>query len=922
MKDKKKLKNLRKARREIVRKEWEKEEGKVEVMLDLMDKIEDLPEELNRKIYVKTTVDSQEVVKELKNVSDTILQNAQDVIGGLKIPEPVDEVSVKNLEDIAFPEYPAFPKEMVVSNLKDLKLETVKLNPIIRVMESQHNAWLTRFNNFAKALYAKEKPIFVKVLGADNRVIDTFSTVAMAGGSGFGGFQLPTYQATIQNALVTGGYPSAQTLITATGYAMKKTDFGGGVAGTEWYDGQSSTSSTGSIGKLMMYWDSTGGTMVAVTAANPLPVDATVNVTIEATGGQSLITYGKTSTGGVVAHQVSTTGEQKVFASDLDIRQLSSTGSATGDHLGLISASGTMIAISHLIARSWLLSSTGSATGDHVGVMTSTGYMMKKGDFGGGSTGPFYLGIQPISATGTIAVTQSGIWSAGRTWLLNSTGSATGDHVGLISSTGGLLSKSDFGGGSTGPFEVTSPNATGFLTQSMLATSTGGIYDGRDRSWSLATGTDSVTAIISGTVAVTQSGTWSVGRTWILNSTGSSTGDLVALVSSTGGILAKSDFGGAPATGPFDVLSDNATGFKVLTTRDWLLSSTGSATGDHIGLMSATGGLFSKTDFGAGATGPFDVLSDNATGFKVLTTRDWLLSSTGSATGDHLGIMSSTGGLLSKSDFGGGSTGPFNVLSADSTGFLSQTKLMTSTGGIYDARTRSWSLSSTGDSIDTTRSWLLSSTGSATGDHVGLISSTGGLFAKTDFASGATGPFDVLSDNATGFKVTTTRDWLLSSTGSATGDHLGIMSSTGGLLQKSDFGGGSTGPFGADLRVGSAAVTDANAVPIEMGLKTTARTTPAAINASSTGDNTIVAGTASQTIRVHKLFFTVAEKTNVTFKNGTGTNLSGAMMFTAGGSIMLNFDAEPYFITTTGNAFIINMSDGVQMSGTAYYSKS
>lgn len=105
-------------------------------------------------------------------------------------------------------------------------------------------------------------------------------------------------------------------------------------------------------------------------------------------------------------------------------------------------------------------------------------------------------------------------------------------------------------------------------------------------------------------------------------------------------------------------------------------------------------------------------------------------------------------------------------------------------------------------------------------------------------------------------------------------------------------------------------------------LATTAITTRGKIDNSGSGDVTIVAGVSLQTVRVYKIFLTVSATTNLVIKDGS-TALTGAMTFFAGGSFVLDFNpADPWFITTAGNAFVINSSASVQMSGRVYYTQS
>lgn len=93
----------------------------------------------------------------------------------------------------------------------------------------------------------------------------------------------------------------------------------------------------------------------------------------------------------------------------------------------------------------------------------------------------------------------------------------------------------------------------------------------------------------------------------------------------------------------------------------------------------------------------------------------------------------------------------------------------------------------------------------------------------------------------------------------------------------------------------------------------------AAINISASGDSTVITGGTNQIVKVYGLFFTVAGATNITFKDGT-TALSAAVVFTGNGSAMtLQINDEPYFVTTSGNNFVMNSSSAVQISGTVYY---
>jgi len=93
------------------------------------------------------------------------------------------------------------------------------------------------------------------------------------------------------------------------------------------------------------------------------------------------------------------------------------------------------------------------------------------------------------------------------------------------------------------------------------------------------------------------------------------------------------------------------------------------------------------------------------------------------------------------------------------------------------------------------------------------------------------------------------------------------------------------------------------------------------INVSSSGDNTLITG-AKGTIRVMMMLLVVNTAVNIQFKDGTGgTALTGVMNMLANGSLVLDMTSEPWFITSTGNNFVLNLSAAVQVSGRVYYAQ-
>jgi hypothetical protein len=91
------------------------------------------------------------------------------------------------------------------------------------------------------------------------------------------------------------------------------------------------------------------------------------------------------------------------------------------------------------------------------------------------------------------------------------------------------------------------------------------------------------------------------------------------------------------------------------------------------------------------------------------------------------------------------------------------------------------------------------------------------------------------------------------------------------------------------------------------------------LNISSNGDNTVIS--AGGFIKVWKFFATSAGAVNVLFKNGT-TVLGGPYILTGNGSsISLYYDGSPHFSADKGNAFIINLSGAVGLTGEVYYTQ-
>lgn len=93
----------------------------------------------------------------------------------------------------------------------------------------------------------------------------------------------------------------------------------------------------------------------------------------------------------------------------------------------------------------------------------------------------------------------------------------------------------------------------------------------------------------------------------------------------------------------------------------------------------------------------------------------------------------------------------------------------------------------------------------------------------------------------------------------------------------------------------------------------------AAINAASSGDNTIVAAVSGKCILVVGMFLLCADIVSLTVKSGASTSLTGAMPFAGKGGMVLPFQSAGHFKAAAGEALVFNLSAAVQVSGGLAY---
>lgn len=100
------------------------------------------------------------------------------------------------------------------------------------------------------------------------------------------------------------------------------------------------------------------------------------------------------------------------------------------------------------------------------------------------------------------------------------------------------------------------------------------------------------------------------------------------------------------------------------------------------------------------------------------------------------------------------------------------------------------------------------------------------------------------------------------------------------------------------------------------------------ISFSASGDNVLAAaltvpansGMRPPFMNVWEVELVVGGATSLTFKDGSGA-LTGAMPMLASGSIFLGKTDTPHYIVSPGNAFVLNSSNAVQVSGWVTYSQ-
>jgi len=105
--------------------------------------------------------------------------------------------------------------------------------------------------------------------------------------------------------------------------------------------------------------------------------------------------------------------------------------------------------------------------------------------------------------------------------------------------------------------------------------------------------------------------------------------------------------------------------------------------------------------------------------------------------------------------------------------------------------------------------------------------------------------------------------------------------------------------------------------PSDLGAE---RATGAIVSAAAAGDNVLIAGSGSTVVRVYRVLLVFGGATTAVIKSGS-TALTGTMSFQQGGTMVLDFDDEPWFTGGAGQAIRLTLGSAVQVSGRIWYTQ-
>lgn len=93
----------------------------------------------------------------------------------------------------------------------------------------------------------------------------------------------------------------------------------------------------------------------------------------------------------------------------------------------------------------------------------------------------------------------------------------------------------------------------------------------------------------------------------------------------------------------------------------------------------------------------------------------------------------------------------------------------------------------------------------------------------------------------------------------------------------------------------------------------------AAISASDSGDNTIVAASSGKAFRVLAYVLVADDAVAVKWKDGASTDTSGDMSLAANGGVAAPYNPDGHVATSVGNALVLNLSGAVAVNGHLTY---
>ena len=94
----------------------------------------------------------------------------------------------------------------------------------------------------------------------------------------------------------------------------------------------------------------------------------------------------------------------------------------------------------------------------------------------------------------------------------------------------------------------------------------------------------------------------------------------------------------------------------------------------------------------------------------------------------------------------------------------------------------------------------------------------------------------------------------------------------------------------------------------------------AVINASASGDNTLVTAVAGQRIKVVSYVCIAANAVNATFKSGASTSISGALTLGTNSGVSCPNNCESVLMqTAVGEGLVLNLSGNVLVGGHLSY---